>query len=135
MQYLYPIFAKIPGRVVTDEEKLERFSTVVNYLNSFEEELKSRKTSFLGGDQPCMADYMIWPIYERIEGLPILLGSIGQKFVIPSHLENVLEWIKVMRNTEPVKSYGFSPARMAKITEIHHQTDGYDDAMKASEGL
>jgi len=135
MTYLYPIFAKIPGRVVTIEEKLERFSKVVDHLKSFEEELNTRATTFLGGDQPCMADYMIWPIFERLEGFPILLGEMGQHFVLPSHLENVHSWIKAMRATEPVKAYGFSPARMAKLTKIYVETDGFDNALEESAGL
>ena len=135
MRYLYPLFAKPPGRVVTDEEKLELFSQLVNHLESFEEELKTRGTSFLGGDQPCMADYMIWPYFERIECLPILLGEKGNDFVLPSQLENIHSWIKAMRMTKPVKAYGFSPARMAKLTKIYNETDGYDNALKESAGL
>ena len=135
MKYLYPIFARIPGRVVTVEEKSELFGKAVDHLKSFEEELKTRATNLLGGDQPCMADYMIWPIFERIEGFPILMGEMGHNFVLPSNLEHVHLWIKAMRNTEPVKAYAFSPARMAKLTQIYVETDGYDNSLQESAGL
>ena len=135
MKYLYPIFAKVPGREVTNEEKVELFKNLVEHLKTFEEELASRGTKYLGGDEPCMADYMIWPYFERIEALPILLGELGQNFVLPSGLEALHSWINEMRLTEPVKAYGLSPARMAKITKIHNETGGYDDALKESLGL
>lgn len=135
MKYLYPIFAKVPGRVVTNEEKVEHFKNLVEHLKTFEVELASRGTTYLGGDEPCMADYMIWPYFERIEALPILLGELGQNFVLPSNLGAVKSWMNAMRMTEPVKAYGFSPARMAKITQIHNETGGYDDALKESYGL
>jgi len=35
-------------------------------LDKFEEELKKRGSSFFGGSQPGMLDYMIWPWCERI---------------------------------------------------------------------
>lgn len=40
-----------------------------NGLDKFEEELKKRGTTFFGGSNPGMLDYMIWPWFERISFL------------------------------------------------------------------
>ncbi|XP_026499079.2 pyrimidodiazepine synthase-like [Vanessa tameamea] len=37
-------------------------------LKFIEDQLKSRGTTFLGGDEPGYADYMIWPWFERVQG-------------------------------------------------------------------
>ena len=135
MRHLYPIFAKVPNREVTVNEKLQHFKDLVAHLETFEEELKMRGTPYLGGNAPVMADYMIWPYFERIEGLPLIMGDVGDKFVLPTHLENLHIWIKAMRSTEAVKAYGFSPKRMATLTKIYNETDGYDNALKESSGM
>jgi glutathione S-transferase len=135
-KFIVPIADKIPGRVFTDEEKLKLFKGLMHHLKSFEEELETRKTPLLGGDQPCMADYMIWPAFELLEFLPQFFGDKGgENFVLPSDLENIDTWIKAMRMTDPVKSYGFSPARLAKIIHIFNETYNCDKALKDSQGL
>ena len=49
MKFLYPIFAKLPNRVVSDDEKVDLFKSLVEHLQSFESELRSRGTAFLQG--------------------------------------------------------------------------------------
>lgn len=56
------------------------FDAMLDNLDLFEKELKSRGSKFFGGDQPAMLDYMIWPWFERLE-LFGLLG--GDKLQIP----------------------------------------------------
>ena len=52
------------------EEVLEKFRNGIKY---FEDELKSRGTTFFGGQEhPKMLDYMIWPWFERAEILPLI---------------------------------------------------------------
>ena len=133
MQFLYPIFAKIPNRIVSDDEKLELFKNLIEHLQSFELELKQRGTILLGGnDSPNMADYMIWPFFERIECLPNLLGD---GFAFPSDLKHIVSWMAAMRGTKAVQEYGLSPHRMAKATSIDNESASYDQAMKESAGL
>lgn len=133
MRYLYPLFTKFPP--LPNNEMLELFQTLVQNLEKFDEEIKSRGSLYLGGETPCMADYMIWPIFERIECLPILHSDLKDQLSLPSHLSSLNSWIKAMRNTEPVKMYGFSPERMAKLTSVHNKTKSYDDALKESSRL
>lgn len=59
---------------------LAPFETMLDNLDIFEKELKSRGSKFFGGEQPAMVDYMIWPWFERLE-LFGLLG--GEKLQIP----------------------------------------------------
>lgn len=52
-------------------------SHVENYqkgLQALQNEIKSRDTTFLNGDQPGLVDYTIWPFIERFEAL-VLLGK------------------------------------------------------------
>ena len=52
------------------EEVLEKFRNGIKY---FEDELKSRGTTFFGGQEhPKMLDYMIWPWFERAEIVPLI---------------------------------------------------------------
>lgn len=50
-------------KAITDPNALTDLS---NGLDAFEVELKKRKTTFFGGSNPGMLDYMIWPWIERI---------------------------------------------------------------------
>jgi Glutathione S-transferase, C-terminal domain len=59
---------------------LSAFDTMLENLDLFETELKSRGSKFFGGEKPAMVDYMIWPWFERFE-LFAILG--GDKLQIP----------------------------------------------------
>jgi len=50
-------------------------SEISNGLDEFEAELKKRGTTFFGGEEPGMLDYMIWPWIERIALLKYLEGN------------------------------------------------------------
>jgi Glutathione S-transferase, C-terminal domain len=59
----------------------DAFDTMLENLDLFEKELKSRGSKFFGGrEKPAMVDYMIWPWFERLEVFGILGGD---KFQIP----------------------------------------------------
>lgn len=45
-------------------------------LSVFENELSRRGTTFFGGDQPAMLDYMIWPWIERFPAFKIKLVDL-----------------------------------------------------------
>jgi glutathione S-transferase len=54
---------------------LSAFDTMLENLDLFETELKSRGSKFFGGEKPAMVDYMIWPWFERFELFGILGGD------------------------------------------------------------
>jgi len=58
---------------VTKDCALDGLTDLSNGLAKFEIELKKRGTSFFGGNNPGMLDYMIWPWCERIA----LLKNLG----------------------------------------------------------
>lgn len=87
---LYP---KDPLAKAIDRLLIERFSIVTSAfyklavrgeaeakneistaLDEFEAELKKRGTTFFGGEEPGMLDYMIWPWCERIAALKYVDG-------------------------------------------------------------
>jgi glutathione S-transferase len=63
-----------------DEDLSDAFDTMLENLDLFETELKSRGSKLFGGEKPAMVDYMIWPWFERLEVFGILGGD---KFEIP----------------------------------------------------
>lgn len=46
-------------------------STIVNGLQTFEQELGERRTLFFAGNKPGMLDFMIWPWCERADILKL----------------------------------------------------------------
>lgn len=54
------------------EKSLEEFHRV---LDEFEEELKTRNTTYFGGDELNIIDYGIWPWFERFGGLAAVYGD------------------------------------------------------------
>lgn len=47
-------------------------------LDFLQEQLRSRGSKFLGGDEPGFVDYMIWPWFERI----LILDGLDGKMAI-----------------------------------------------------
>eukprot|EP00116_Pleurobrachia_bachei_P008396 sb/3468658/ len=133
MSNLYQIYGEIAGK--TNEERLDNFSNLLRIVGGLEKELNKRGSLFLGGDNPCMSDYMIWPFYERLQALPKIRPDIGTKLELPQDLVRVKEWLGAMRNTGPVTQYGLSPARLAKALTVSNVTGDTDRAMRESEGL
>ena len=87
MRFLYPLFAKHPPP--PNEVKLELFTNLVAMLGDFDKEFAKRGTLFLGGAAPCMADYMLWPYFERIECVPLLHSDIKDSLTLPTDLVNL----------------------------------------------
>ena len=120
----------------TKAEKLELFNAAVSgHLVPFEEELKSRGTTFLFGSTAGMADYMIWPFIVRMLQLPFAFPEVGAKFNIPESFRCINAWIKAMQQTEPVKQYSFLPRRSAAIYKIYFKTWDYDKALAETSNI
>ena len=70
------------------------------------------KKCHFGGESPNMTDYMIWPWIER---LPIMvLCWHGEKFDVPSSLQQYNGWVEKMLQVPAVKQY-------AVTTDQHFQ--------------
>lgn len=82
-------------------------------LETYERELVQRGTPFFGGDKPGMTDYMIWPWFERLEMLKIV---VGEQFKVPrDRFLRLMEWSKAMLEDEAVKSFYLEPEVHAKF--------------------
>uniref|UniRef100_A0A2A4K3U4 Uncharacterized protein n=1 Tax=Heliothis virescens TaxID=7102 RepID=A0A2A4K3U4_HELVI len=57
----------------------QNLSTYYNTLSFIQEELKQRGTTFLGGEEPGYADYMIWPWFERLLAVKSDIGKIDKE--------------------------------------------------------
>jgi len=123
---LYP---KDPLDKAMDRLLIERFNVVISAfhkaikgdaegkikvtkgLEEFETELKKRGTTFFGGKEPGMLDYMIWPWCERIALLKLIEGD---KFEIDEGTHpRWVEWNKKMI-ADPVVSVHYLPAGIHK---------------------
>ncbi|KAI9560858.1 hypothetical protein GHT06_011812 [Daphnia sinensis] len=82
-------------------------------LKFFEEELTKREIKFFGGENPGMADYMIWPWMERLPTLPIL--SQGKFKVELENFPNLAKWINDMKEDSAVKESYISPENHARF--------------------
>lgn len=97
---------------------LENFQKGLELLQN---EIKSRGTTFLNGDQPGLVDYTIWPFLERFEALP-LVGKTD--FAIDSaKLPELVAYMTAMKNSQAVKAYYLSPETHAKFMESHNKGD------------
>ncbi|PZC73707.1 hypothetical protein B5X24_HaOG200235, partial [Helicoverpa armigera] len=57
----------------------ENITAYYKTLDFIQEQLKQRGTTFLGGEEPGYADYMIWPWFERILALKSDFGKIDKE--------------------------------------------------------
>nr|ATY49606.1 glutathione S-transferase [Bradysia odoriphaga] len=114
---LYP---KDPFAKAVDRLLIERFSIVSNAfykigfrgdingkvelsngLDEFETELKKRGTSFFGGKEPGMLDYMIWPWMERL--VLLKYGKDIQYEIDEERFAALTEWSRKMIDDYAVK--------------------------------
>lgn len=140
-----------PVRKALDRLLIERFSRVVSLLyrlyagssptmdvtlldsifdemDFFEKELAKRGTPFFFGEQPGMADYMIWPWCERLEMVRILGGD---QFKVPKErFQRMFEWSKGMLEDNAVKATYCSPEQHAKFLQSFKAgTPDYDNIL------
>ncbi|XP_019580635.2 glutathione S-transferase omega-1 isoform X1 [Rhinolophus sinicus] len=73
----FELFSKIPplvGRFLRSKNKEDRSGIKEEFRKEFsklEEVLTNKKTTFFGGNSLSMIDYLIWPWFERLEGLEL----------------------------------------------------------------
>jgi len=92
-------------RGMEPEKRANHWAESLENLETFEDELQKRDTTFFGGSAPGYLDYMIWPWFERINIFPRIfegesaLAFPAQKFPILS------SWMKSMKEDPAVKEY------------------------------
>jgi glutathione S-transferase len=98
---------------------------LTNALDVFEEELKSRKSKFFGGNKPGMLDYMIWPFSERTD---ILKFFLGDKYELDKvRYGELLKWKEEMKKDSAVKIHLISPEDHYKFISLRlAKTPDYD---------
>lgn len=62
-------------KIIINGANEAELTLLLNGLDSIEDELKIRESTYFGGTTPGMVDYMIWPFYERIESLKNAAGN------------------------------------------------------------
>ncbi|XP_038223335.1 pyrimidodiazepine synthase-like isoform X2 [Zerene cesonia] len=96
---IHSLFFKIIRDTPVTDDALNSF---INALTFIENELKKRGTTFLHGNEPGYADYMIWPWFER---LPVaaefdkILSIDEKKFPV------LARYLREMENDPVVKAY------------------------------
>ncbi|KRT80639.1 Glutathione S-transferase [Oryctes borbonicus] len=78
----------------------ENRDTIMEGLETFENELAHRQGPFFGGNVPGMLDYMIWPWCERAD----LLKLFGSQFALnKDKYKRLVEWKLLMRDDPAVQ--------------------------------
>lgn len=96
----------------------EYFTNLKLHLQCLEQELEKRGT-FLGGETPKMADYMLWPWAERADAISLVYEGKPFSHAISNRLN---QWCQVMQEQEVVKGIETSTDRYVKI--IHSYREG-----------
>lgn len=98
---IIPAFYKARGTGGPEaQQELDR------YLTEFEKELADKK--FIGGDNPSMADYLMWPWIERLE----MLANLS-KFPV------LLAWCAAMSDVPAVQECSYPVEWHKKFIEMH----------------
>lgn len=88
------------------EHREKHFAESLDHMEHFENELKSRGTTFFGGESaPGYLDYMLWPWYERVTIYKdVYQGEPGLEFPF-SRLPLLSGWMERMREDPAVEQY------------------------------
>ncbi|XP_060520275.1 pyrimidodiazepine synthase-like [Cylas formicarius] len=115
IQKIGPVTGVFARALFTDEKKevKEWTQEFISVLQPLEDELKSRGTTYFGGEKPGMVDYMVWPWAERAGSFVI---KFGQKPALSDDQIPLLrKWRKAMRE-DPVSSELYhGPERFWKV--------------------
>ncbi|PSN45355.1 hypothetical protein C0J52_06540 [Blattella germanica] len=100
-------FGKVIGatsRAIYNKENLpldEYMTDILEPLEEFEAELANRGSTFFGGENPGMLDYMMWPWSERSK-VPSALQD--KEFTFPKEkFPTLVAWREAMKEVEAVK--------------------------------
>lgn len=106
----------------TGDERQQAVDSIQKGFDIFEEALTGK---FFGGESPKMADYHIWPWFERLEMLEQLAGGID---LLPKgRFPKLNSWVAHMKEVPAVKAALLSTDLHAKFIEGSLQKDGKPD--------
>ncbi|KZC12100.1 PREDICTED: pyrimidodiazepine synthase-like [Dufourea novaeangliae] len=93
----------------------EIIAEVSNLLGEFEEELKTRGTTFFGGIQPGIVDILMWPWVERRKALALIYKE-SMNFNA-ANFTHIMEWVQEMKAQPFVQENECSHEKFAKLIE------------------
>jgi len=107
----------------------EGLTQISNGLDDFEKELEKRGTTFFGGDEPGMLDYMIWPWVER---LAVLKYIDGDKFELDkTRFAKLVQWNSKMISDPAVNVHYLTGEVHNKFAQGHKvKKPDYDILLK-----
>ncbi|KAF4518802.1 hypothetical protein B566_EDAN005425 [Ephemera danica] len=100
------------------EKDLATFNAIIEKLEVYEKEIKSRGSVFFGGDAAGMLDYMIWPWFERAE-LLVILGGKELDIFGGTKLPLLKQWCSSMQDDEAVKKWFLEAKFHAHYLQAH----------------
>lgn len=123
MNKLISSFYEVAGTRGQDKKVFDR---MMRAFTRYEKELASRGGGpFFGGKKVCMADFMLWPWFER---LPVVNKIVPETTITTMNYPLLATWIKHMYQLPAVKSTLFDPdshAHFLKTLQIDKNPD-YD---------
>ncbi|XP_052815990.1 glutathione S-transferase omega-1-like [Mya arenaria] len=123
MGKLISSFYDVAGTAGQDKVVMDR---LFRAFTRYEKELVSRgQGPFFGGSKVCMADFMIWPWFER---LPIVNQIVPETKITPDKYPRLAQWINSMYELPAVKETKFdveSHAHFLKTLRVDKNPD-YD---------
>ena len=95
----------------------DNITSMVTVLNKMEELLK--QNSFLFGDKPCAADYLIWPHIERLPAVQMYVNKL-QEAITKEKLPIFYAWMDRMLANEAVQATSRTPEQHYNFTKIYY---------------
>ena len=117
-------FSKILYMQSTAEERQAAWTTLVAKLGEMDAELKMLGTPFFGGLSPGMTDFMIWPMIERLGVMGLMFP--GEKFEVPSSLQQYNGWEEAMRAVPAVYQYALTPEQHFQYRQEMKKTSDWN---------
>lgn len=123
MNKLISSFYDVAGTAGQDKKVLER---LMRAFTRYDRELSSRGDEpFFGGSKVCMADFMLWPWFER---LPVVNRIVPETAITPANFPHLNRWIEYMFKLPAVQNTMFdvdAHAHFLKTLRIDNNPD-YD---------
>ncbi|XP_054013100.1 pyrimidodiazepine synthase-like [Hylaeus anthracinus] len=109
-----------------DERPLsDIIAQIFDLLVEYEDELKSRGTTFFGGTQPGMLDIMMWPWVERRKSLSLIYKE--HIIIKDARFSQLMEWTKEMKAQPFVQENECSHEKFAQlIADLKEGNVNYD---------
>jgi len=100
-------FSSTPAIKINNEEVLTKAEALLSTLKRYESLLKKHKMPFFGGVKVGMADFYMWPWFERLHPLRMLINVKHRNLFKQDLLHNhqmLNQWEVLMRNVKAVQA-------------------------------